>query len=52
MKNIDKGLTMVPINWLKIAQMPNKLFTRIVCQSPKVRDFDEKRLQWLWVVSA
>ena len=47
MENIDKGPT-VPkwelINWPKIPQMPQNLLAQIVCQSPKVWDFDEKRL--------
>ena len=47
MENIDKGLT-VPkwllIVWLKIPQMPQNLFAQFVCPSPKVLDFNEKRL--------
>ena len=53
MENKDKGLT-VPkwalINWQKILQMPQNLSAEIVCPSPKVWDFDEKRLYWASVV--
>ena len=56
MKNMDKeGLTVpkwVLINWPKIPQMPQKLSAQIVCPSPKVWDFEEKRLHWASVVSA
>jgi hypothetical protein len=49
MKNMDKGLT-VP-KWglivrLKIPQMPQNLSAQFVCPSPKVLDFNEKRLYW------
>ena len=50
---MDKELTVpkwVLINWLKISQMPQNLFAQIVCPSPKVWDFDEKRLHWASVV--
>ena len=53
MKNMDKGLTVpkwVLINRLKIPQMPQNLSAKIVCPSPKVWDFDEKRLHWASVV--
>ena len=54
MKNIDKGLTVpkwVLINWSKIPQVPQNLFTQIVCPSPKVWDFDEKKeIHWASVV--
>jgi hypothetical protein len=46
-KHAEKGLTVpkwVLINWPKIPQMPHKLFAQIDCLSPKVWDFDEKRL--------
>ena len=47
MDNMDKGLSeWVLINREKIPQMPPNLSTQIVCPSPKVLDFDEKRLQW------
>ena len=49
MENMDKGLTVpkwVLINWPKIPQMPQKLPAQFVCPSPKVWDFDEKRLHW------
>jgi hypothetical protein len=53
MENMDKGLT-VPkwelIVWLKIPQMPENLSAQFVCQSPKVLDFNEKRLHWVSVV--
>ena len=50
---MDKGLT-VP-KWVlivqpKIPQMPQNLSAQIVCQSPNVWDFDEKRLHWASVV--
>ena len=53
MKNMDKGLT-VP-KWLliilpKILQMPQSLSAQFVCPSPKVQDFNEKRLHWASVV--
>ena len=53
MENMDKGLTVpkwVLINRPKIPQMPQNLFAQIVCPSPKVWDFDEKRLHWAFVV--
>ena len=43
------GLTVpkwVLINRTKIPQMPQNLSDQIVCQSPKVWYFDEKRLHW------
>ena len=46
MQNMEKGLT-VPkwalINWLEVPQMPQNLSAQIVCPSPKVWDFDEKK---------
>ena len=42
---MDKGLT-VP----KWVQMPQNLFAKFVCPSPKVLDFNEKRLHWASVV--
>ena len=50
---MDKGLTVpkwVLINWPKIPKMPQNLFAQIVCPSPKVWDFDEKKLHWASVV--
>ena len=50
---MDKGLTVpkwVLINRPKIPQMPQDLSSQIVCPSPKVWDFDEKRLHWVFVV--
>ena len=47
MKNMDKGLTVpkwVLIVWPKIPQMPQNLSAQFVCPSPKVLDFNEKRL--------
>ena len=44
---MDKGLTVlkwVLINWLKITQMSQNLSVQIVCPSPNVWDFAEKRL--------
>ena len=53
MENMDKGLT-VP-KWVlivqpKIPQMPQNLSAQFVCSSPKVLDFNEKRLYWASVV--
>ena len=31
-------------------QMPQNLFAQFVCPSPKVLDFNEKRLHWTFVV--
>ena len=53
MENMDKRLTVskwVLINRSKIPQCPKKLSDQIVCPSPKVWDFDEKRLHWASVV--
>ena len=53
MENMDKGLTVpkwVLIVWLKIPQMPQNLSAQFVCPSPKVLDFNEKRLHWASVV--
>jgi hypothetical protein len=47
METMDKGITIqkwVLINWLKIPQVPQNLFAPVVCPSPKVWNFDEKRL--------
>ena len=49
---MDKGLTgqkWVLKNRPKIPQMPAKLSAQIVGPSPKVWDFDEKRLHWVSV---
>jgi hypothetical protein len=47
MQNMEKGLT-VPkwalINWLEVPKMPQNLSSQIVFPSPKVWDFDEKKL--------
>ena len=53
MENMDKGLTVpkwVLINQPKIPQMPQNLSAQIVCPSPKVWEFDKKRLHWASVV--
>ena len=50
---MDKRLTVpkwVLINWPKISQMSLSLSARFFCPSPKVWDFDEKRLHWASVV--
>ena len=52
---MDKGLT-VP-KWVliikpKIFQMPQNLSAQFVCQSPKVLDFNKKRLHFASVVRA
>ena len=53
MENMDKGLT-VP-KWVlivqpKIPQMPQNLSAQFVSPSPKVLDFNEKKLHWASVV--
>ena len=51
---MDKGLTgpkWVLIDWLKMPQMAPKISAQIVGPSPKVWDFDEKRLHWAFIVS-
>ena len=53
MKNMDKELTVpkwVLLVWPKIPQMPQNLSAQFVCPSPKVLDFNEKRLHWASVV--
>ena len=53
MENMDKGLTVpkwVLTNRPKIPQMPQNLSAQIVCPSPKVWNFDGKRLHWASVV--
>ena len=53
MENMDKGLTVpkwVLIVWPKTPQMPQNLSDQFVCSSPKVLDFNEKRLHWASVV--
>ena len=47
---MDKGLT-VP-KWSKIHQIPQNLSAQFVCPSPKVLDFNEKRLHLASVVRA
>ena len=54
MENKDKEIRVpkwVLINRPKIPQMPQNLSAQIVCPSPKVWDFDEKRLHWMGVRS-
>ena len=46
---MDKGLTVPKLKlivWLKIPQMPQNSYAQFVCPSPKVLDFNEKRLHW------
>ena len=53
MENMDKGLTVpkwVLINHSKITQMLKNVSAQVVCPSPKVWDFDEKRFHWVSVV--
>ena len=53
MENMEKGLTVlkrVLIVGPKIPQMPQNLSAQFVCPSPKVLDFNEKRLHWVSVV--
>ena len=40
------------IDWPKIPQVPQNLSVQFVCTSPKVLDFNEKRLHWASVVRA
>ena len=50
---MDKGLIVpkwVLIVWLKIPQMLQNLSAQFVCPSPKVLDFNGKRLHWASVV--
>ena len=50
---MDKGLTVpkwVLVVWPKILQMLQNLSAQFVCPSPKVLDFNEKRLHWASVV--
>ena len=50
---MDKGLTVqkwVLIIRPKIPQMPKNLSAQFVCPSPKVLNFNEKRLHWASVV--
>ena len=53
MKNMDNGLN-VP-KWVlivlpKIFQIPQNVSAQFVCPSPKVLDFNEKRLRWASIV--
>ena len=51
MQNMDKGLTKwMLIIWPKIPQMPQNLSAQFFCPSPKVLDFNKKRLHWASVV--
>ena len=53
MENMDKGLTVpkwVLIVWSKISQMSQNLFAQFVCPSPKVLNFNKKKLHWVSVV--
>ena len=52
MENMETRLypKWVLIIWPKIPQMPQNLSAHIVCTSPKVLDFNEKRLHWAFVV--
>ena len=51
MENMDKGLTKwMLIIWTKIPQMPQNLSSQLICPSPKVLDFNKKRLHLASVV--
>ena len=53
MENMDKELTVQKlgfIDWPKIPKMLPILSAQIVCQSPKVWNFDEKMPYWVTVV--
>ena len=45
-----QGTHSTKMNWPKITQMPQNVSAQIICPSPKVWDFDEKRLHWAFVV--
>ena len=52
---MEKGLTVpkwVQLVCQKTPQMPQNLFSQFVGPSPKVLDFNEKRLHWVSVVCA
>ena len=54
MENMENGLTVpkwVLRVWPKIPQKPQNLSAQFVCLSPKVLDFNERRLYWVSVVS-
>ena len=47
MKNMDKGLTVPKWVWpINTPNAPEYISTQFVCPSPKVLDFNEKRLRW------
>jgi hypothetical protein len=53
MENMNKELTVpkwVLIVWPKIPQIPQNLSVQVVCPSPRVLDFNEKRLHWASIV--
>jgi hypothetical protein len=53
MENMDKELTVLKwglIVWPKIPRMFRNLSAQFVCPSPKVLDFNEKRLHWVSLV--
>jgi hypothetical protein len=50
MEKMDNGPKWVLTVWPKISQMPQNLSAQFVCPSPKVLDFNEKRLHWASVV--
>ena len=51
MENMDKGLTVSKWVLINCSKMPQNLSAQIVCPSPKVWDFDEKRLHWVSIFS-
>ena len=49
MENLDKGCTVSKLGLIvrpKIPKRPQNLSAQFVCPSPKVWDFNEKRLHW------
>ena len=53
MENMDKGLTVPKLGADSLAentQMPHNLSAQFICPSPKILDFNEKRLHWASVV--
>ena len=58
MEKMDKGLSThcTKMGTDSLAEntplMPQNLFAQFVCPSPKVLDFNEKRLHWAFIVRA
>ena len=50
LENMDKWLTVPKLVLRNCLKIPQNVFALIVCPSPKVWDFDKKRLHWVSVV--